>query len=187
MAHNSTVADESHGPTASTNGHRATPSPLPIPELVDDRAADHGGGHGSGHGGGQGVGVAAVQVTDEERNRFGALLDSAAERGLLTSYEYEARLRDLAVADTVDELRRIVADLPAFTAPAVQPSIRAWGRPRPADEAQGGKGRSRWIALALLVVVVTVSLVFLAVEIQHLAKHHAGGAGPPRAVSALRL
>ena len=53
-------------------------------------------------------------MTDEDRNRFGILLDHASERGLLTPLEYEFRLSELAEATSMDELRRIVTELPAF-------------------------------------------------------------------------
>ena len=55
-------------------------------------------------------------VTDEDRNRYGVLLDHAAERGLLPADEYQARLAELADATTVDEMQRIVTELPAFGA-----------------------------------------------------------------------
>ena len=52
---------------------------------------------------------------DEDRNRFGTLLDHADERGLLSVSEYEIRLGELAAATSIDEMREIVTELPAFT------------------------------------------------------------------------
>jgi hypothetical protein len=53
-------------------------------------------------------------VTDEDRNRYGVLLDHAAERGLLSPAAYQVGLVELAEATTVEQLRRIVTELPAF-------------------------------------------------------------------------
>jgi len=53
-------------------------------------------------------------VTDEDRNRYGILLDHAAERGLLSSADYRLRLTQLAEATSIEELQRIVTELPAF-------------------------------------------------------------------------
>ncbi|MHB1517566.1 MAG: DUF1707 SHOCT-like domain-containing protein [Acidimicrobiales bacterium] len=70
-----------------------------------------------------------VAVSDDERNRYGLLLDRAAERGLLSTDEYDARLRDLAIAGSVEELQRIVAELPIFTARSSKGSGRGrWSR-----------------------------------------------------------
>lgn len=53
-------------------------------------------------------------VTDEDRNRYGVLLDHAAERGLLSPGDYRLRLAQLAEATSMEELQRIVTELPAF-------------------------------------------------------------------------
>jgi hypothetical protein len=94
-------------------------------------------------------------VTDEERNRYGILLDRAAERGLLSPHEYELRLGDLAVATTTEQMREIVTELPIFTAPnAARTSPGAAGR-RPAGAALPGPGHRRsspWLVLVILVV-----------------------------------
>ena len=45
----------------------------------------------------------------------------AAERGLLSPTEYQARLGEVAEASSVDELRRIVTELPAFGTPSARP------------------------------------------------------------------
>jgi hypothetical protein len=66
-------------------------------------------------------------VTDEDRNRYGVLLDHAAERGLLSPGDYQARLADVASATSLDELKRIVTELPVFdgvgTSPAMGPGV----------------------------------------------------------------
>ena len=48
------------------------------------------------------VGSVPGEVSDEERNRYGVLLDHAAERGLLTAAEYQVRLAELADATSIE-------------------------------------------------------------------------------------
>ncbi len=107
-------------------------------------------------------------MTDDDRNRFGALLDKAAQRGLLSAADYEVRLRDLAVATTTEEMMAIVTDLPAFAVPAAAtPTGRrgmAAGNKRDARTAAaiGGAtrsshrtdGSSPWLMLVVLIVAV---------------------------------
>ncbi len=70
-----------------------------------------------------------IAVSDDERNQYGLLLDRAAERGLLSTDEYDARLRELAIAGSVEELQRIVAELPIFTSRLSERSERVrWSR-----------------------------------------------------------
>ena len=70
-----------------------------------------------------------VGVTDEDRNRYGLLLDRAAERGLLSTDEYEVRLGELAEATSIDQMQQIVTELPVFTAAGGHPPT---GSRRPA-------------------------------------------------------
>jgi len=75
------------------NGNEMS-GPLPIPELT--------------------LATPAPDVTDEDRNRYGVLLDHAAERGLLSPSAYRFRLAELGEATSMEQLRRIVTELPAF-------------------------------------------------------------------------
>lgn len=141
--------------------------------------------------------AADEMVTDEERSRYGLLLDRAAERGLLEPTDYEVRLRALARATTTEQLVEIVAELPAFTPP---PSSATPARSRRAGHSvsgrrPGGGGERRrmalWALLALLVIVAMASLVILALSVERLSKNR-GSIGPPvpvatRPLSALRL
>lgn len=151
-------------------------------------------------------------VTDEDRNRFGVLLDHAAERGLLTPVEYQARLGELAEATSMDELRRIVTELPAFNAsvmvdrskgsksrtrtrvapvatqvPSVYGDPDSWTSLTPATAR-----RSRanpWLVLVIVVAVLLVAMVVLGLLAARAS--HTSGAGPTGsvtlAVSLLRL
>ena len=147
-------------------------------------------------------------VTDEERNRYGMLLDSAAERGLLSSGEYQARLGELAEATSVDELHRIVTELPAFGAAGARPaspSVRGrsgtsrtgpvadpaaldsalWANLTPAKKGTGSG--SPWLVLAVIVLVVIVAFVALALVAAHVAHaHHTGVPAPGAVLSRLR-
>ncbi len=129
-------------------------------------------------------------VTDEDRQRYGQLLDRAAERGLLDAYDYEVRLRDLASASTIEQMNRIVTELPVFTAgPAVAAGTGPRGSRARFAGAPGGIGRSRpsrWLLLVIVVVVVAASLVVLTIFANHVVRNHHSGLAPA-AVPAQRL
>jgi hypothetical protein len=135
-------------------------------------------------------------ITDEERNRYGSLLDRAAERGLLEPSEYEVRLRELAQATSTEEMMQIVTELPVFSPSTPGPA------PMKARSARHGDARSvvhpgsrrqvtLWALMGLLVVLAVASLVFLAVSAERLThrQSHGSGAGPvvTRGVSGPRL
>ncbi len=135
-------------------------------------------------------------VTDEERTRYGVLLDRAAERGLLDSAEYEVRLRQLAEATTTDQMVAIVAELPAFapqvSAPAPHQSRSAI---QSASRSAAGEGHRRrliiWVLMGVLVALALASLVILALSVGRLSRSRSSMPPPPpaatRPVSALRL
>ena len=158
------------------NGHHPG-GPRPVPEL--DGA------------------VATGTVTDEERNRFGRLLDTAAEQGLLSPADYQNRLAQVASAGSVADLQRIVTEIPAFGGPDPAPGSAGAG---PADiDALLWAGRTqavvrrergnRWLALALVVAVLVVALVGLGLAAAHLVHTHAAVGGPALVarLSSLRL
>ena len=154
--------------------------PVEIPSIeTDDAADDH-------------------VVTDEERTRYGVLLDRAAERGLLEPTDYEVRLRAMAEATTTEQMVEIVAELPAFTPPpsSASPARSRRAGPSVSRARPGGAGTERrrmalWALLALLVIVAIASLVILALSVERLSKNRSS-IGPPvpvatRPLSALRL
>lgn len=118
-------------------------------------------------------------MDDDDRNVYGVLLDRAAERGLLSQSDYEVRLGELAAATSVEQMRRIVTDLPAFGAPPPAPSAHRSKRATPtvapdmALVTVGGRRRSSpWVLLAILVVVVLASLAFFSIYAEHLVHNH---------------
>jgi len=138
-------------------------------------------------------------ISDEDRTRYGLLLDRAAERGLLEPADYEVRLRALAEATTTEEMVEIVAELPAFTPPparAIAARSRRSGRtstaaPGPGRPETERRRKALWALLVLLVVVAMASLVILALSVERLSRTR-GSIGPSapvatRPVSALRL
>lgn len=161
-------------------------APLPIPELAEpgttpaapavDRPADP-----------------PSAVTDEDRQAYGRLLDSAMERGLLSPYDYQTRLGDLAAASTIDEMKGIVTELPIFTAstPAKpRRSSRSTGTPDDLPMVTGRAptrmpgvathGRSnRWTKLIILLIAVIVLFVALSIYAAHLANNHNNHSSTP--------
>jgi hypothetical protein len=133
-------------------------------------------------------------VTDEDRNRYGLLLDRAAERGLIGPDDYRVRLADLAAASTIEQMNRIVTELPVFvTPPAIRSRPRASGLQLPGVPSSMGASRrsSPWLLLLIVVAVVAASLVFLTIYAEHTVKSRNSGLAPratvARTVSALRL
>jgi hypothetical protein len=134
-------------------------------------------------------------VTDEERNRYGLLLDSAAERGLLNPADYEIRLGELARATTTAQMVELVAELPAFAPSTVAPAPTRSRRAIQSANRTGVTGERRrvvmWALLGLLVIVAVVSLVILAISAERLSRSRSSSPPPApvaaRPVSALRL
>jgi hypothetical protein len=145
----------------------------------------------------------APPATDQDRNRYGLLLDKALERGLLTASDYQVRLRDLAEATSTDEMLAIVTDLPAFARATASSASRRGSRSptepgghrlavSPARTLGPARSQPRpgpWLILVVLVLVVVVALVVLGLSISHL---HRSPIGEPRPLarvmlSALRL
>ena len=134
-------------------------------------------------------------VTDDDRQLYGRLLDSAMESGLLGAYDYETRLSDLADASTIDEMKKIVTELPMFSAsaPTAKPrksSLFSTSPGSPRSQTTPGseysripgvatKGRSNpWTKLIILLVVVVVMFVALSIYAEHLVhnRHNSSSA-----------
>jgi len=159
---------------------------VPSAPLVPERAAPVAGA-GSARSADVPDTPAGARVTDEDRNRYGALLDRAADRGLLSLADYQVRLGELAEATTMDQMHRIVTELPVFSAPPAKTQASSRRRSRatvptgpglqgttpdaPWVGAAGDRpleGRGRWLVLAAMVAVLVVSLIVLAVFAAHL-------------------
>lgn len=153
-------------------------SPLPVPELETGELTAPSGPPSS------------VAVSDEDRNRFGVLLDHAAERGLLGPGEYQVRLRELADANSIEEMTEIVSALPAFA--ATTPAKRADATPDPLSFGALPSTRRRrnppWVLLAIVVAVILVAMVALAVVAAHTVdNHHAGAQSAATILGVTRL
>jgi len=147
--------------------------------------------------------ASSTVVSDDERNRYGVLLDHAAERGLLTPTEYRERLMQLAEAPSIEDLQRIVTEFPSFDmsgATASSPVRHAdqarpaasgtpdpaaldaalWASLTPASSRRSSGGQ--WLILAMMVVMLVIAMVVLALVAAHMAhSHHAAfGAGVDR-------
>ena len=136
-----------------------TASPQPVPDLA--------------------AGPYPRAVTDEDRNRYGVLLDHAAERGLLSPAEYQVRLAELAEADvgrgaaahrhrTPGVRRRGSASAAVPPAPRPAAGARRSARPRPRrhpvgrphpGRRAGGRAAIRGSCWPVVVAVLLVALV----------------------------
>ncbi len=89
--------------------------------------------------------LASTAVSDDDRNRYGVLLDHAAERGLLSPTEYRETTGQLAEAPSIEDLQRIVTELPAFDLSGAPAAItETTGRPgAPGRVRPPRSGRSR--------------------------------------------
>ena len=209
MTHNSLVTDlpiSGFPPGGSVAQGLDAGSAAPVPELlaVDSVADVLSAFAGDGPNGVPVSGRPAArpasdervqEISDDERNRYGLLLDRAAERGLLTPREYEVRLADLAAATSVDQMREIVTVLPGREAPR-RPPRAARTRTGPSSAEAGAlaadhvrRRSSHWLVLAVLVLAMVVAMVFFAVYAEHLTHvDHSGLAARDlaRGLSALR-
>jgi len=201
LVHNSEVTDDAaDGRPWPVDPIRSGPSsgPLPVPDIGDlddvSRALAEFG-EVAGPTGPTGP-AGAASVGDDDRHRFGLLLDHAAERGLLGARDYEVRLAELAAADSLEEMRRIVTDLPVFTAMPATPGRASSRRSAPVGGAAGptlGADRHRtgpWVMVGMVVAVMVAALIVLSIVAGHLVRSHDAGVAAPgvlRAVSALRL
>lgn len=140
-----------------------------------------------------GLGQAAtVEVTDKDRHVFGALLDRAAERGLLNPHEYELRLGELATATSLEQMREIVTDFPLpSTAPSAAAAKKLSKSPRGSsagDAVLGMPGldplrpsrhsrqrNSPWLFLGIVLVVFVVVMVLFSIYAEHVLHTHPTG------------
>jgi hypothetical protein len=105
--------------------------------------------------------TAAMRTSETERGRVADFLRDACADGRLSPDELDARLDDLWAGRTVDDMRRLVWDLPGGD--AVLPRLTA--RPRPLPSPPRPRGRralavsgGTLVALAVLLVAVLVAL-----------------------------
>ncbi len=201
------------GPSRSDHeppGSGGPVGPRPVPELpgpVPGGPVPGGRVTGGPVTGGPVTGgpVTGGPVTDDDRQRFGVLLDRALERGLLDPVEYQHRLGAIAAATTLEELRDLVTELPVLRTGVGVPVSGVGGGPgggarygasgeahqawlaslgRPRYGATSGPRRSPWPVLVVVLAVLVLLVVILAVVGAHLARTHQQGlARPPFSVA----
>lgn len=175
MTQNPQVIDE---PGDGIQRHEVVgPGPIPELDVARKAAVPSAGPRPTDH---------QPPVTDDDRQLYGRLLDSAMERGLLGAYDYEIRLHDLAEASTIDEMKKIVTELPMFSAPTPSAKPRKSSHlsisPSPPGSSStpgsaysripgvATKGRSNpWTKLIILLVVVVIMFAALSIYADHLA------------------
>ena len=107
--------------------------PAPVPEALPNVQVGSTPGPGA--------------ISDDERVRYLTLLDKALERQLLDPYDYQMRIQELSAATSLDEMQRIVTELPAFIHPNARAGSPVGGRgagarSRSLTGASSGMGRS---------------------------------------------
>ena len=107
--------------------------PSPVPEALPNGQVGSTPGPGA--------------ISDDERVRYLTLLDKALERQLLDPYDYQLRIQELSAATSLDEMQRIVTELPAFIHPNARAGSPVGGRgagarSRSLTGASSGMGRS---------------------------------------------
>ena len=167
MAHNSGVDEGTGG--AMSGGEAGAPGPVPELSALPSRDEVDLKGAPAGLG----------LIHGADREAYARLLDRARARELLSPVEHQLRLAELADAGTVEEMKRIVTDLPALagvnggaprsatradrrsTGLAAWPGVagfRASGR-----RAAATPGTRPWTVLALVMVVVVLVFALLVV------------------------
>ncbi len=213
QAHNSEVTEDATDgrpwpiDPVRTDAHQ--PDSLPVPDLVGIQeatrvVAEFADSVDRSQASGSGV-EQTEEVTDDDRTRYGVLLDRAAERGLLSTYEYEVRLGELATATSLERMREIVTDLPIFATPTAATAKKpARSRRSAAPRGPGSlatpeatttvrrasRRSSPWVLLGMLLVVFVAALVFFSLYAEHLLHNHGTGmpSGSVRLIlSGLRL
>ncbi len=107
--------------------------PSPVPEALPNGQVGPAPGPGA--------------ISDDERVRYLTLLDKALDRQLLDPYDYQLRVQELSAATSLDEMQRIVTELPAFIHPNARAGSPVGGRgagarSRSLTGASSGMGRS---------------------------------------------
>jgi len=173
MTHNSGVDEGTGG--AAADGEPGAPAP--VPELSPSPARSE---VGPGE-----VPAASGLIRGTDREAYARLLDRAHARELLNPVEYQLRLAELADAGTVEEMKRIVTDLPALagvngaaggngagprsptrsdrrsTGLAAWPGVAGYRVSR--RRAGATPGTRPWTVLALVMVVVILVFALLVV------------------------
>jgi len=166
MTHNSPVHGDEGGVASNGQGPRAVPD-LGIPDSFGQVPAPRAAPP-----------VPApdlAAVTDEDRQAYGRLLDRAFERGLIGSYDYEVRLRELSEATSIDAMKAIVTELPMFAVPA--PGASRTRGPLGRGPAGGSGNRKLWTRLVIMAVAVAVAFVVLALYAEHVVHSRTNGNG----------
>ena len=93
-----------------------------------------------------------VRAGDRDREKTARLLGQGLAQGYLQMDDYEQRLQTAFAADTVAELREVVADLPVHTLRRSDPRRRA------ARQAAARRGVHAHVAAYLAMVVIVLSV-----------------------------
>ncbi len=114
-----------------------------------------------------------------ERDRHMQLVTNAFERGLLGPGDYELRIGMLEAAGSVEEMRRIVIDMPlaATAASGTFPGVSAFV-PGGTKALRRGSSDRRRAAAVLVVVLVLVALMVLGILLVASAHPATGGQIP---------
>jgi hypothetical protein len=108
--------------------------------------------------------------TDDDRQRYGRLLDGAYSRGLIDDLEYSKRLEELVEADSTESMDKIVE----VTAPGLDPvDLARLTAPKRATNLVTRRRQTALIAIAFLFLMLIILGVVLAIAVHN----HQGGLG----------
>jgi hypothetical protein len=136
--------------------------------------------------------VGTTVPTDDDRQRYGRLLDSARERGLIDDDEYSHRLTELGEADSIEELTRIVSELPVLGSSAPGDAVAKTGGSSPQlrgldpvdmamlasrNRAPKAESSRRWLALVVIAIIFLVLMILGFVLAAHARSVNDNGLG----------
>jgi hypothetical protein len=119
--------------------------------------------------------ASAETPTDDDRQRYGRLLDSAYSRRLIDDSEYSRRLEELVEADSIERMDQIVGVIPTGLDPVDMARLTG---PRKQPNPAAKRRQTAIIAIVFLFLMLIILGVLLAVSVHN----HQSGLGALTAV-----
>jgi hypothetical protein len=114
-------------------------------------------------GGGEKV-VDAGVPSDEDRQHYGRLLDSAYSKGLIDEGEYSVRLTELVEADSIEQMKQIVGVIPTGLDAVDLARLAAQGK---TAQPVARRRQMAIVAIVFMFLMLIILGVLLAVSVHH--------------------